>query len=105
MKPLADALLATLAVAAAATLMPPAALADNDHCRSDKEGEARVPGTGSYAMRAARRAAIADWKHRVHEKYGVNARWQDAVERRVHCEADDGSTECEVEARPCPPPA
>lgn len=104
MKPIADALLATMAVAAAATLMPAAALADNDRCRNDKEGEARVPGTSFYAMRAARRGAIMDWKHRVHEKYGVYARWQDATERRVRCEVDDGMTECEVEARPCPPP-
>ena len=104
MKPIADALLATIAVAAVATLMPAAALAENDHCRNDKEGEASVPGTGFYSMRDARVAAIMDWKHRVHEKYGVHARWQDAAERRVRCKTDDGATKCEVEARPCPPP-
>lgn len=93
-----------IVAAAGALLMPALAAADHDHCRNDKEGEARVAGTGYYAMREARRGAIIDWKHRVHEKYGVYARWQDSTERRVRCKEDDGSTECEVEARPCPPP-
>ena len=91
--------------AAGAALMPALAAADHNGCRNYKEGEARVPGVGYYAMREARRGAIADWKHNVYEKYGVYVRWRDAAERRVRCEADDGMTECEVEARPCAPHA
>jgi hypothetical protein len=91
--------------AAGALLMPALAAADHNGCRNDKEGEWRVPGTGYYAMREARRGAIAAWKHKVHEKYGVYVRWQDADKRRVRCKEDDGMTECEVEARPCAPHA
>lgn len=87
--------------AAGAALMPALAAADHDGCRGDKEGEARVPGVGYYALREARRGAIADWKHKVYEKHGVYVRWRDAAERRIRCEVDDGMTECEVEARPC----
>jgi len=92
-----------IVAAAGALLMPALAAADHDGCRNDKEGEWRVPGVGYHAMREARRGAIAAWKHKVHEKYGVYVRWQDAAERRVRCEVDDGMTECEVEARPCYP--
>lgn len=87
--------------AAGALLMPALAAAEHNGCRGDKEGHARVPGVTYYAMLEARRGAIADWKRRVHEKYGVYVRWQDAAERRLRCEVDDGTTECEAEARPC----
>ncbi len=58
-------------VIAAGTVLIPFASATARSCRGDKEGEARVPGVGPEATRAATHAAIADWKREVLEDCGV----------------------------------
>jgi hypothetical protein len=70
--------------------------------RPDKEdGEATIAGAGPAAKDAALSAAIADWKREVAEETGVKPRWKTASDKETDCEIDrDGTTECEVEARP-----
>jgi hypothetical protein len=65
----------------------------------DKSASAEVKGAGPAALKAAKRAAIAEWKQEVAED-GNSPVWKTATEKKVKCETDDGETECKVEARP-----
>jgi hypothetical protein len=65
----------------------------------DKSASAEVKGVGPGAMKAAKRAAIAEWKREV-AKDGNVPDWRMATEKKVKCETERDETECEVEARP-----
>ncbi len=100
MKKFACAAFAALVIAAGMVLIP-FADATARSCRGDKEGEARVPGVGPDAARAATRAAIADWKQEVLEHCGVYVRWSTATDREIRCKVKRGDvTKCEAEATP-----
>jgi hypothetical protein len=65
----------------------------------DKGAEAEVKGVGPEATKAAKRAAIAEWKQEV-AKDGNTPDWRTATEKKVKCKSSRTETECEVEARP-----
>lgn len=65
----------------------------------DKGADAEVAGTGPAATKAAKSAAIAEWKKEV-AKDGNSPNWKTATEKKVKCETDGKKTECDVEARP-----
>ena len=100
MKKFACSAFAALVIAAGTGLIPFAG-ATARGCHGDKEGEARVPGVGSDAARAATHAAIADWKREVLEDCGVYVRWSTAHDREIRCKVKhDDVTKCKVEATP-----
>lgn len=65
----------------------------------DKSADATVRGVGPGAVKAARRAAIAEWKREVAADGNV-PEWRTATEKKVKCKSSRTKTECEVEARP-----
>jgi hypothetical protein len=90
--------LAALAISGLAVTMATSAVAGH---RADREsGEAEVAGVGPEARDAAVSAAIADWKREVREETGHTPRWRTATEKKVTCDIERRSTECEVAARP-----
>lgn len=89
--------LAALALSAVSLAAVPAALAGGRP--DDKSADAEVRGVGPAAVKAARRAAIAEWKREV-ARDGNVPDWRTATEKRVKCTSSRTETECEVEARP-----
>lgn len=65
----------------------------------DKSADAEVKGVGRDAMKAAKRAAIAEWKREVAEDGNVPV-WRTATEKKVKCKSSRTETECEVSGRP-----
>ncbi|MBX9861390.1 MAG: hypothetical protein K2Y42_01440 [Hyphomicrobium sp.] len=88
---------AALALSVLSLAVVPAAMAGSRP--DDKSAEAEVKGVGPEATKAARRAAIAEWKREV-ARDGNTPVWRTATEKKVKCKTHRTETECEVEARP-----
>lgn len=93
--------LAALALSAFAvsTLAVSASAAVAGSRPDDKSADATVRGVGPVAIKAAKRAAIAEWKREVAEDGNVPV-WRTATEKSVKCKTSRTKTKCEVEARP-----
>jgi hypothetical protein len=88
---------AALALSIMSLTAVPAAMAGGKP--DDKSADAEVKGVGPEATKAAKRAAIAEWKREV-AKDGNTPDWRTATEKKVKCESGRTETECKVEARP-----
>lgn len=89
--------LAALALSVLSLAAVPSAMAAGKP--DDKSADAEVKGVGPEATKAAKRAAIGEWKREV-AKDGNTPDWRTATEKKVKCESSRTETECKVEARP-----
>jgi hypothetical protein len=88
----------------AAWLMPAAAPARDETCKDVITAKARSTAQLSDASREgrARQNAIANWKRRVRDTYGLRySFWFKAQEREIRCGGGASAKQCTVTAKPC----